>query len=84
MFRWASTVGRSLDRLAQVSRGTNGWIIFEEITRPGALGEEVTDELAPAVGPERLKRGVLGLTGIVASTMANIGPAMSFYFSALR
>jgi amino acid transporter len=29
---------------------------------------------------ERLQRGVLGLPGIVASTMANIGPAMSFYF----
>ena len=52
----------------------------EEITRPGALGGEATEGLAPAVGPERLKRGVLGLTGIVASTMANIGPAMSFYF----
>jgi amino acid transporter len=31
-------------------------------------------------GPERLHRGVLGLPGVVASTMANIGPAMSFYF----
>ncbi len=33
------------------------------------------------VGPERLSRGVLGLTDITASTMANIAPAMSFYFS---
>src|ERR1035441_7197921 len=30
--------------------------------------------------PERLHRGVLGLTDITASTMANIAPAMSFYF----
>lgn len=31
--------------------------------------------------PERLSRGVLGLAEIGASTMANIAPAMSFYFS---
>ncbi|MGO9501383.1 MAG: APC family permease [Streptosporangiaceae bacterium] len=31
--------------------------------------------------PERLHRGALGLTDITASTMANIAPAMSFYFS---
>jgi len=31
--------------------------------------------------PERLSRGVLGLAEIAASTMANIAPAMSFYFS---
>lgn len=31
--------------------------------------------------PERLSRGVLGLTEIATSTMANIAPAMSFYFS---
>ena len=31
--------------------------------------------------PERLSRGVLGLADIAASTMANIAPAMSFYFS---
>jgi amino acid transporter len=30
--------------------------------------------------PERLRRGVLGLADITASTMANIGPAMSFFF----
>jgi amino acid transporter len=29
---------------------------------------------------ERLHRGALGLTDIAASTMANVGPAMSFYF----
>lgn len=42
---------------------------------------------APAVpvtarpAPERLRRGVLGLAEVAASTMANIAPAMSFYFS---
>ena len=30
--------------------------------------------------PERLHRGALGLIDISASTMANIGPAYSFYF----
>ncbi len=32
--------------------------------------------------PERLHRGALGLVDISASTMANIGPAYSFYFGA--
>src|SRR5580658_6232683 len=32
--------------------------------------------------PERLHRGALSLVDISASTMANIGPAYSFYFSA--
>jgi amino acid transporter len=31
-------------------------------------------------GHERLRQGVLGLLDISAATMANIGPAMSFYF----
>ena len=31
--------------------------------------------------PDRLNRGALGLVDISASTMANIGPAYSFYFS---
>src|ERR1035438_6089156 len=30
--------------------------------------------------PDRLHRGALGLIDISASTMANIGPAYSFYF----
>ncbi|MCW2884764.1 MAG: family permease [Streptosporangiaceae bacterium] len=36
----------------------------------------------PATGRqrERLSRGILGLADITASTMANIGPAMSFFF----
>jgi amino acid transporter len=33
------------------------------------------------IGAERLERGVLKLGDIAAATMANIGPAMSFYFS---
>jgi amino acid transporter len=37
--------------------------------------------VSPPVAPQRLNRGVLGLTDITASTMANIAPAMSFYFS---
>src|ERR1700729_4484321 len=32
--------------------------------------------------PDRLNRGALRLVDISASTMANIGPAYSFYFSA--
>src|SRR6201988_5526188 len=32
--------------------------------------------------PERLHKGALSLVDISASTMANIGPAYSFYFSA--
>jgi hypothetical protein len=36
---------------------------------------------AGVIGHEhRLHRGVLGITDIAAATMANIGPAMSFYF----
>jgi amino acid transporter len=33
--------------------------------------------------PDRLHRGALGLVDISASTMANIGPAYSFFFSAI-
>jgi amino acid transporter len=39
-----------------------------------------TETKAPE-SPERLHRGALGLIDISASTMANIGPAYSFYFS---
>jgi amino acid transporter len=39
-----------------------------------------TETKAPE-SPERLRRGALGLIDISASTMANIGPAYSFYFS---
>ena len=37
---------------------------------------------APPVGPndQRLRRGALGIVDISASTMANIGSAMSFLF----
>ena len=48
----------------------------------------MTDELSadflgskqPERNPERLKKGQLGPLDIAAATMANIGPAMSFYF----
>jgi amino acid transporter len=40
-----------------------------------------TETKAPE-SPERLHRGALGLIDISASTMANIGPAYSFFFSA--
>ncbi|MGH3269353.1 MAG: APC family permease [Trebonia sp.] len=39
-------------------------------------------ETKAAESPDRLNRGALGLVDISASTMANIGPAYSFYFSA--
>jgi hypothetical protein len=39
----------------------------------------VSETKAPEA-PERLHRGALGLVDISASTMANIGPAYSFYF----
>ena len=38
-----------------------------------------TETKAPE-SAERLHRGALGLVDISASTMANIGPAYSFYF----
>jgi amino acid transporter len=45
---------------------------------------DVPQRVMPATGtppsPARLKRGVLGPADITASTMANIGPAMSFFF----
>jgi amino acid transporter len=34
----------------------------------------------PTAAPERLRKGALGLVDISASTMANIGPAYSFFF----
>jgi amino acid transporter len=37
--------------------------------------------VASRPAPERLDRGVLSLAGVATSTMANIAPAMSFYFS---
>ncbi len=50
---------------------------MSEAFTPDSLGAKV-----PAVGGEheRLHRGALGLIDIAAATMANIGPAMSFFF----
>jgi amino acid transporter len=46
----------------------------------GAAAVPFSETKAPEA-PERLHRGALRLTDISASTMANIGPACSFYFS---
>src|SRR5579875_1271367 len=35
---------------------------------------------APSLAPQRLARGVLGEVDIAAATLANIAPAMSFFF----
>lgn len=43
-----------------------------------ALGAKVP--VLPGEQHQRLRQGVLGLLDISAATMANIGPAMSFYF----
>jgi amino acid transporter len=46
---------------------------------PGAVGPPPTS--SPADGtPQRLRGGVLGMADIAAATMANVGPAMSFFF----
>ena len=49
---------------------------------PGKLsGIEVEPEVTPhGLSHQRLKRGSLSIVDISAATMANIGPAMSFYF----
>ena len=46
------------------------------------MSEGIGSDFLGAKQPEhqRLDRGVLGLLDIAAATMANIGPAMSFYF----
>ncbi|WP_133917587.1 APC family permease [Streptomyces sp. NBC_00582] len=46
---------------------------------PGAVGPPPMS--GPAGGtPQRLRGGVLGMADIAAATMANVGPAMSFFF----
>ena len=47
---------------------------------PGAVGPPPTSGPATAA-PQRLRGGVLGMVDIAAATMANVGPAMSFFFS---
>jgi len=44
------------------------------------LSSDFLGSKAPEVGDLRLRQGVLGTLDITAATMANIGPAMSFYF----
>ena len=61
------------------------------VRRPRRTGAETGDARAPTPGerttpdqlprqPQRLMRSVLGPVDIAAATMANIAPAMSFYF----
>ncbi len=44
-------------------------------------GARFLHSMQPAQGTERLARGVLSTFDVASSTMANIAPAMSFYFS---
>jgi amino acid transporter len=44
------------------------------------LNSDFLGSKAPELGDLRLRQGVLGVLDISAATMANIGPAMSFYF----
>ncbi|QIY71635.1 APC family permease [Streptomyces sp. RLB1-33] len=46
---------------------------------PGAVGPSSTSGPADST-PQRLRGGVLGMADIAAATMANVGPAMSFFF----
>jgi amino acid transporter len=41
---------------------------------------ESKSPVLPTNEPERLRSGALGMVDIAAATMANIGPAMSFFF----
>ncbi|MBO0771673.1 MAG: APC family permease, partial [Actinobacteria bacterium] len=47
---------------------------------PVSFGESKSPPATVEVHEHRLHRGVLGIMDISAATMANIGPAMSFYF----
>ncbi|UXY29114.1 APC family permease [Streptomyces sp. HUAS TT20] len=46
---------------------------------PGAVGPSPTSGQTDGA-PQRLRGGVLGMADIAAATMANVGPAMSFFF----
>jgi len=46
---------------------------------PAAVGPSPTSGPA-GHAPQRLRGGVLGMADIAAATMANVGPAMSFFF----
>jgi amino acid transporter len=57
----------------------------EQICMTDSFTSATSDAPAPSaaavtVHHERLRRGSLGMLDIAAATMANIGPAMSFYF----
>ena len=58
--------------------GPNGVAMSSNDAKP--LFSESKSPILPADGPERLRSGALGMVDIAAATMANIGPAMSFFF----
>ncbi|WP_405864800.1 APC family permease [Streptomyces sp. NBC_00005] len=47
---------------------------------PGAVGPLPPTSGPVGGAPQRLRGGVLGMADIAAATMANVGPAMSFFF----
>jgi amino acid transporter len=51
-----------------------------ESAEPAPFAETKSPPVGVVGHEHRLHRGVLGITDIAAATMANIGPAMSFYF----
>ena len=53
---------------------------FEGVERMSEAAHVPFTETKAPESAERLHRGALGLIDISASTMANIGPAYSFYF----
>src|SRR5262245_18784544 len=63
---------------ASRARGSRpGWTRGEHMSEAASVPFSETKVPQPA---DRLNRGALGLVDISASTMANIGPAYSFYF----
>jgi len=67
------------------SGGTDPQSGLEEVASPGATGSRPRARrrggwLSAGHRPQRLRRSQLGVVDIAASTMANIAPAMSFYF----
>src|SRR4029077_11019217 len=64
-------------RWPAVAGSRPGWTRGEHMSEAASVPFSETKVPQPA---ERLNRGALGLVDISASTMANIGPAYSFYF----
>ena len=49
-------------------------------TTSSVASAETKTKVGPIIGPDRLRRGVLGPFAVATATMADIAPAMSFYF----